>query len=345
MKTNLLKMRRVLSATLLVLLLNVVGMTNAFAQTQVATLQHNDTISMYYGQNALVEAYTASADGDVITLSSGTFTTTGDIMKSIILRGAGCVADTATNTLPTIIPGTIKLQHCSPTIEGIVFSGTIVCYIYGNSNMSYKPTFIKCSINEIRPFAYGQCNRSCQCTDCIVKNFDFAYMVGAEFINSVVYFSNYVHDDIYNLTSVYNSLLVFPDGKNIKNLIAYNSIIVSNNQNVVDNCTFNNCIGIKLGDTSIFEGQANASNMEVNNYSDVFETFNGTVSFDENYNLKNDIIDTFLGNDGTQVGIYGGMMPYNPRPTYMKIKRCNVASRSTIDGKLSVDIEIINEDN
>ena len=59
--------------------------------------------------------------------------------------------------------------------------------------------------------------------------------------------------------------------------------------------------------------------------------------------LKDKILSNFQGNDGTQVGIYGGFLPYSSRPTYMVLKRCNVANRSTIDGKLSVDIEVVTE--
>ena len=61
------------------------------------------------------------------------------------------------------------------------------------------------------------------------------------------------------------------------------------------------------------------------------------------YILKDEIASNFLGTDGTQVGIYGGFMPYSTRPTYMVLKRCNVANKTTIDGKLSVDIEVVTE--
>lgn len=343
MKTNLLRLRRVLSATLFVLLLNVVGMTNAFGQTQVATLQHNDTISMYYGQNAFVEAYNACADGDIITLSSGTFTKC-DIGKTITLRGAGCVADTATNVSPTIIPGTITFTSSNVTIEGVQFTGYLECG-YSATCMD-NLSFIKCNINVIENgHFHNNPLTNFQFIDCIINTYKFNGFAGSSIINCVIGITEYNQGDIYNPINVYNSVVLFASGLSITNIVANNSIIASVSGHNVSNCTFNNCIGIKLGDTSILEGQANTSNMEVNDYSDVFETFNGTVSFDENYNLKDEIINTFLGNDGSQVGIYGGMMPYNPRPSYMKIKRCNVASRSTIDGKLSVDIEIINEDN
>ena len=83
-------------------------------------------------------------------------------------------------------------------------------------------------------------------------------------------------------------------------------------------------------------------------FPSVFETFvNWTANFsaliNERFILKSDFATSFLGNDGTEVGIHGGEAPYNPRPNYMVLKQCNVANQSTIDGKLSVEIQVVSE--
>ena len=79
---------------------------------------------------------------------------------------------------------------------------------------------------------------------------------------------------------------------------------------------------------------------------EVFETFDGTIGPGnlEDYSLKESIAAECVGSDGTEVGVYGGMIPFNLRPTFMLLKHCNVAGKSTIDGKLSVDIELITEE-
>ena len=56
--------------------------------------------------------------------------------------------------------------------------------------------------------------------------------------------------------------------------------------------------------------------------------------------LKEELQSTWLGDDGTQVGIYGGFLPFDPTPTNPQITKFNVASKTTADGKLSVDIEV-----
>ena len=48
--------------------------------------------------------------------------------------------------------------------------------------------------------------------------------------------------------------------------------------------------------------------------------------------------------DGTEVGIYGGVMPYSSVPFYMVRKRTTVSNRSNSDGTLNVEIEILNEE-
>lgn len=342
MKFNSLQFGKAMSAALFVLLLSMVGMKNAFAQNQVATLQHNDSIAgVFYGQNALVSAYNAAVAGDIITLSSGTFNGT-DITKSISVRGAGCVFDTVTLVMPTIIPGGFYISTTNASFEGVSITGTGVVAQGGSHDVS----FVKCHLNKIG-YAYPNNKTSWSFVNCIIKDFDIyssGQFRGMSIINSVVKFTHYYHTDNSNPTIIHNSIIKFDNGSHIKNIIAYNSIISTITDHTISNCSFFNCIGIETGETLLFEGQTTQNVMEVNNYEDVFETFDGTVTYDNIYQLKEEIATSFLGNDGSEVGIYGGMMPYNPRPSYMVMKRCNVAPRSTVDGKLSVDIEVFTGD-
>lgn len=337
-----------MSAALFVLLLVVVGSKNALAQNQVATLQHNDTITgVFYGSGALSSACNAAVNGDVITLSSGTFNATSLYTSGVTIRGVGCMYDTLTNIQPTIISGNVGIQGRANniTFEGIWFTGTVTSYAYAGSFGPDNPTdnigFIKCFINEVRSSNNGFVRYNWQFVNCLFNFNPDAKFHGMSIINSVVRINKYLHVDEFNLTTFHNSLVLFDEGVPVNNMIANNSIFVTGSEHDISNCIFYNCIGIKLGETLLFAGQSNQTNMVVNDYADVFETFTGTISNTNCYELNEDVVTTFLGQDGTEVGVYGGMMPYNPRPSYMIMKRCNVASRSTVDGKLSVDIEII----
>ena len=331
------QLRRALSAALFVLLLSLVGMKNALAQNQVATLQHNETITqVFYGPDAFISAHNAAVNGDIITLSSGTFNNCTILEKAITINGAGCVYDTLTQVMPTIIPGTLNLYCNNISFEGIWFSGEIQI---NNNSICFK----KCNINTLKNLGdYGR--NGIQIMNCIINWCYSNNFVGTTIINSFVRYMGYSHSNAYLPNSIYNSVIIFNVNLPITNIMAYNSIILTLSGHTVSNCAFYNCIEIKGGDTSyLFEGQIAQNVMEVDNWEDVFEHFHGEVTFDNVYQLKEEIATSFLGNDGTEVGIYGGMMPYRTRPNYMIVKNCNVAGRTTEDNKLSVEIELLNE--
>ena len=83
--------------------------------------------------------------------------------------------------------------------------------------------------------------------------------------------------------------------------------------------------------------------MEVNNFSDVFETFTGGFSYEEPFILNEEIATGFLGDDGTEVGIHGGAIPYDPRPSYQIVRQYNVPRQSDNEGHLNVGIEVYSE--
>ena len=335
------QLKRALSVALFVLLLSVAGMKNALAQNQVATLQHNDTITgVFYGQNAFVSAYNAAVNGVIITLSSGTFNKC-DINKGITIRGAGCVYDTLTNVMPTIIAGEFRIHSDNTSFEGIWFTGNVLTS--WERTLQSNVRFLKCYINSLNASdRYITMYRmDFQFVNCIVKMFGSYKFYGTSIINSVIRFTSNTHTDIYNPTNIYNSIVLFDDGKPVQNNVAYNSIIATVSGHTVSNCSFFNCIGIETGETLLFEGQTAQNVMEVNSYSEVFETFDGTISYENIYQLKNDIATSFLGHDGTEVGIYGGIIPYKTRPPYMILKNCNVAGQTDENKKLNVEMELI----
>lgn len=343
MRFNFLQLKKAISASLFVLLLSVVGTKNALAQTQIATLQHNDSISVYYGINALVSAHTAATTGDVITLSEGSFNCC-NITKAITLRGAGCRVDTVAHTVGTTIPGNFYLAIPASdtvflTIEGILFPGTVTYRTLKN------PRFIRCNfyfLDDPNNSSYNMTNA--QFINCFIQKMDYHYANNTTFINSVIY-DAYCSHSYSNYGETYHNSIVRCTYF-MQNSVAYNSIIISGNGYYPYNSSsFFNCIGIKNGySTNLFQYQLNSTNLLLNSYSDVFDTWTGTFSFEEDFILNDSIASSFLGNDGTQVGIHGGSVPYDPRPSYMVVKRYNVANKSDHEGNLSVDIELIPTD-
>ena len=330
--------------TILLLLLSASFLN--FAQNQVATLQHGDEMSAFYGMDALINAHTAATDGDIITLSSGTFTPT-NITKAITLHGAGCAFDTL-GIAPTIVVGNFNIDlgnnnvHDSIylVVEGVSFQG-VITYHY----TIFYAKFIKCSFNGLvrKVNAYGIDGSfvdDVQFINCLFNGTAeiFCSKPSVSFINCIVKtLRNYSGSKFVTL---YNSYIQnFTGANSIGNLNLNNCIVGkdANNVQVVNSYAYN-CIEI---DTCFSSSVQTFNCMTVNSYSEVFESFDGSISSNSNFHLNNEVATSFHGSDGSEVGIYGGAMPYSTRPSYLILNRCNVANMSTIDGKLSVDIEVI----
>ena len=157
-------------------------------------------------------------------------------------------------------------------------------------------------------------------------------------------FINCVVNNMYNnanATLAINSIIKQStyNGWKSNNLHLYNCVI--SNTNYINGTHASNCIQVGSAFPSSVE---TVDCMTVDSYSDVFENWNGNFAVDADYSLKEEIATGFLGTDGTEVGIFGGLMPYDPRPSYLLLYRCTVAGRTTIDGKLSVDVEVVTGD-
>jgi hypothetical protein len=353
MITKSLHFGKALSAALLVILL-AVGTTKAFAQTQVATLQHGDDVSVFYGTNALVQAHDVASTGDIITLSSGEFKGT-TITKAITLRGAGCFLDTITGISPTSIRKgydySMKLDIAdlseSFTMEGIMVDGDVQL-----SNL-HNAKFVKCGIHRIVATNQNADVQYVQFVDCIISFLgdyyeDNVYMYNVQFYNCFVVLDcdGITYENSFAFTNCVAMTHYF-DG-----ILAQNTILFGGSTDN-PNSLFYNCVSIGYTGGNYFSYQTNDTNLHFYSFSDVFESFPGCswgswgslngFSWNERYVLKPDFAASFLGTDGTQVGIYGGLAPYNPRPNYMVMKRANVANQSTVDGKLSVEIEVVTE--
>ena len=86
---------------------------------------------------------------------------------------------------------------------------------------------------------------------------------------------------------------------------------------------------LPVKNTNIRVDENNAAIKNLLNYSD-----------DNDYKLTEEAKALIKGTDGTEVGIYGGNLPFDPTPTNPQISKFNVAAKTTADGKLSVDIEV-----
>ena len=301
----------------------------SFAQVLVATLQHGDSLRVFYYADAFVDAYNAAVPGDVITLSAGSFTTCNIDKDSLTIRGAGIdktffasnfyLGNFSNSTMRTL---SMEGVFCSAPVHqyrnmevhftnvrfgeygysnGAKTTGDFVNCIFNIYSVisSSTPTLINCIANSIGD------SRSC-------------------FINCIV------RGTFYHLshTSFINSILVYSD---------WNSNYIS----LPSTALAQNCVGVKENSSAtggIFSSCVNQNSVMAT--TSIFPNFSMDNLNPERYILSDSAQAQYLGNDSTQVGLYGGFMPYKSTLTYPVISRLNVARQTTADGRLSVDIQV-----
>lgn len=336
--------------------------TMSFAQTSLlATLSHEGSISTYYGSSALKEALEKATDGDAITLSAGQFLA-ANITKNVTLRGAGMSVrtDSIYSHEATIVQGAFEIVPTDSTTGRIIVEG-----VYFTSDITYKglvrnPLFMKSRFSTVKSGDGGRLVNATLIHCRVASGIRLADNSNACFVNSVVWdpenesttASNFEFDNcvVGFIKSSYTGNVINSYYKNC--MIMANDYPIGPSTNISYtipySCTAINCVGcsswgrLDNNYNNIFYrlSSKNTTNENVAKPSNVLKTGGFTYNDSEKYDLTDEAKTKYLGTDGKQIGIYGGSLPYEEDPTTPQITKCNVAAKSTADGKLSVDIEV-----
>ena len=305
--------------------------TMSFAQTSViATLNHAGAITVFGGSSALQNAVTAAVTGDIITLSSGSF----NGVTIVTLRGAGMETDTINGVLPTIIAGNIVIKTAEPnlSVEGISVTGTTSIQNY----ILTDALFQKCQFKEINGIFSNVSFLHCNISSYIdIQSLSSSTPQSVSFINCRV---NDPRQSVSGCTSEFTNCYIYlnPNTTDPKNAIYTNCIINAQKKTSLpaSPSMFSYCAAFLKDGADAFAGTQSVSCISI---SDAFYSVIKEGSF---YELRDEVKNIYVGNDGTEMGLYGGNVPYETRILSPQITRCNVASKTTADGKLSVDIEV-----
>lgn len=327
-------------------------MAVGYAQSAlVATLNHGEAVSVFYGASALAEAYNAATHGDVITLSNGTFNSV-DIAKNITVRGAGmdetgpCTRINGNFNLYGVPDSVDATGHL--TLEGVYHDGYIY---YTTKDSTYTSPiknahFVKCRLRHITQNGKGVL-RNALFLQCRIK--ERLYLASNDCyvhcINSVIYnpeVSSFAKDTQFEFTNC----LVIGNPNDWDHSLFTNCILKSTISNYIpSSCMVSNCLGIGYSNSTldIFKNLYPANKygtIKGTDIATIFKTFTDTYTDTETFELTDEAKAQYLGTDGTEVGIYGGNLPFTTESSLPKIKKFNVASKSTEDGKLKVEIEV-----
>lgn len=328
--------------------------TVSFAQSDlVATLTHGTSIFAYYGDNALVEAVEAASEGDVITLSSGTFNG-ATINKALTIRGAGMYVDQAHGIQATRVGQTRFNIPDDATADTRVEDMEIIgdFWFYGNSNKYVYANRIKCGDDVSNTYhdlsfvgCYAVVSHCVGSIDSQANNANYNQDYGNVFCTNSVLLEG-ITGNGQTRTNVYQNCLIKKtfDGDyyaTIKNCILieeenYTSGLSANN--AVTNCIgfYNTTNGTEK---SVFRNFVGTNNINLTGDDrNIFEndSRNGSGC---NYSLSTVAAATYLGDDNTQVGIYGGANPFSTTPKTPRITTFDAAATNN-NGTLSVTINV-----
>lgn len=310
--------------------------TVSYAQQQlVATLTHGDEITMFYGTYAYRDAMNAAADGDVINLSGGGFQAT-TINKAVSIRGAGVEANQ-----PTFIVGSFDINIPAESTERLTMEGLRISDRIALRGALKSPYFFKNYIKEVYGYPNSNVTNAMFVNCQVLRCYDGSsnYVASYQFLNSyVANFSNTSNNS--SVTACFLNCVINNgyDADCICHSTLLNCILVNNTNydwdSLPSSSSATNCLAISAKGGNAFRYvQASLNNKDITDFA-VF------TDLDYMKDLTDEAKATYLGTDGTPVGMYGGPLPFSFTPTYPQITKMNVASKTTADGKLSVDIEV-----
>lgn len=304
----------------------LMGATAMFAQSSlIATLSHEGNVQVFHGPTSYKQAMAAAQDGDVISLAGGIYEAT-NITKGITLRGSGVEKDTISNAYPTEIQGGFTINvpdSCSSlVIEGVYCSSTVTLSYLKNT------VFMKSKFTDLQ----GDSRYT-------VENLTMLHC----------YVTNHMYLSPYSTANLINSCIYNLSGTSLDVTNCYVSVYPEN----ISKSQFRNCLMYSKSGNSTY--YLSSTNMVYNcvGYGSLFKyhTINNNVTLTSSEwdalftstglrQLTDEAKANYKGDDGTEVGLYGGSLPYDQHIAKPQITKCNIAQKTTADGKLSVDIEV-----
>lgn len=298
-------------ALLIIICLLITYNTNA--QKSVA-LHSNGTVEIFDGDSALTLAYNESVTGDTLYLSGGNFNAPDTINKGLLISGAGYSIDSAAITQKTFVmsAGNIVLgAGCTNLyIEGIEFQRGI----HKPTSEATNITIIRCKIAaglDFKNATSGTAPTNSVIIQCdIYGNIDlrgFTHSVISNCIirGAITNSNNNIYKNNVILYGYYNNPPISYCHYN-----TFNNNIFSTDTGPCyynNTCQYNSFKNNVLRQESPFLGDYAT---DVNNYKKTELSTIYVNATANNYHLQEVAQTAFLGEDGTQVGIYGGMAPF-----------------------------------
>lgn len=368
-------MKTIAKNTILACLLLV--QAGAFAQTYTAAtskvaLHHNGVVTLYNDLGGTNQAYEKAVNNDTIYLPGGNFSG-AEIKKRITIIGAGYRPDSVAATGATNITSRISIYESAAggSLIGVNTCEIVFAFVYQNlPNGTY--TIKRCRIGDFE-------NRFPGFNWIMEENIIGLMYLGCWWANVATYtFSKNIifynkFGDFWKIGNYNNNIIYIDDTiPDFQYSTFNNNIFVCNASSLnlcrAQSCAFqNNLFCSTTGPLSVSNWSIN-NNMNMGNYEgyktdSVFVNANHFIDnsvaayscqasssasyvYTSNYHLKSSLPATVIGNDSTDVGIYGtlvpfkdGSLPFNPH-----ISSKFLSTGLDPNGNLKVNIKVTSQD-
>jgi len=323
------------------------------AQNPIATLEHAGATSVFYGITAFNDAYNASVNGDEVYLSAGYFYAPAAIAKGIKVYGSGHFPDSANVAKRTTISAglTINKGADSLRLEGLYIDGDIN---YDGSNSVDYVKVLRSRVGniEFRTNSAGAAKDYCSYEECYIDgDLNFSYYGTSLLLSKNIFFKQFYY--ISNGALIEKNILLCASDvfNSVSGSLIRDNIIFSTNP-YSKTIYGNNSTGNSFNNNLLV--MANPSwnkNTQINNYSGITQAnifvnqAGNAIDYSHDYHLKNPA--TYIGTDGTQVGLYGGLIPFKDGgiPSNPQITSKSVDTKTDANGNLKINFTVKAQDN
>ncbi len=306
-------------------------------------------VTHHGGTLGFKNAYTAANAGDTIYLPGGQFIAPDSLAKTVYVIGVGHYPNFTQATQRTYVTGELKINPGAQNsyFEGIHFAHAVT---FKSGQSINNVMFRRCRIDGAISFAGNRTNPSLntQFIQCVIAGVDFWLngnnsldMVMSNCIVSFYGFSNLNSALIANNVFIRTQGWLVNNGSNsiYRNNIIRNDFFWSGSGNLITKNVFFVNQGAP-GNNNFFENFLSVA------LTDFFESYNSSIqfSYDFDFHLKNP--QNFVGTDGNQVGIYGGLYPFKDGsvPFTPHVISKSISTSIDANGKVQVQIQVAAQD-
>lgn len=293
-------------------------------------LQHNGSVTMYESDK-MSSAISAAVKGDTIYLSEGSFVGDFTINKEITIIGAGQLSIVQGNI-------TIALDN-TPTLTAHLLDAIKVTSDYNVSvTKAVKNLKIrKCYLNKftcsasVTDLNMDRCNMYYFYPNANVKSGNIlnSYIYEAQYSSGMANTINFINCNIYRINNYYSNFA----GTFINCII--------NGYTGTYGGTFKNCSFINTAYPTSFSFDASSSRQNCYAGSFSFTSYTEEKTGVSYSTVDSDWLDSnsYLGTDGTIIGMFGGQIPYSLVPNVPTVTESKVTV-DTANKKLNVTLKV-----